>query len=97
MCRISVYNKIFTLDIPAIYYENKDTDCKIIKEFRQFVIISLELKVLASGLQNEYIATLEEDKINLGNNVRTILEELRDSKIKNYYIRIKKIIEGHYK
>lgn len=71
--------------------DNEVIDYKIIKNFSRFEILSEE-NILASGLQNEHILTIEKDEISLGNKVKTILKELSESKDTKYDIRIKKII-----
>lgn len=90
--KISEHGKIFILDNPMIYYNN---EAKIVKYFSRFEIVS-ENNILASGLQNEHIATINEDKISLMNKVKTILKELKESKDKKHDIRIKKIINKKY-
>lgn len=68
---------------------------KIIKYFSRFEILSKN-NILASGLQDEHILTVEKDKISLMNKVKTILKELKESKYKKHDIRIKKIINKRY-
>lgn len=92
LIQISEHGKIFILDNPMIYYNN---EAKIVKYFSRFEIVS-ENNILASGLQNEHIATINEDKISLMNKVKTILKELKESKDKKHDIRIKKIINKKY-
>ena len=98
LIQISEHNKIFLLDYPLveIYNDNNEViDNKIIRDFSRFEIVS-ENNILASGLQNEHIATINEDKISLMNKVKTILKELKESKDKKHDIRIKKIINKKY-
>lgn len=90
--KISEHGKIFILDNPMIYYNN---EAKIVKYFSRFEIVS-ENNILASGLQNEHILTIDEDEMSLGNKVKTILKELKESKDKKHDIRIKKIINKKY-
>lgn len=89
--KTSEHSKIFILDYSSI-------DNKIIKYFSRFEIISIspEKNILASGLQNEHILTIDEDELSLGNKVKTILKELKESKYKKHDIRIKKIINKKY-
>lgn len=89
--KTSEHSKIFILDYSSI-------DNKIIKYFSRFEIISIspEKNILASGLQNEHILTIDEDELSLGNKVKTILKELKESKYKKHDIRIKKIINKRY-
>lgn len=92
------HNKIFIMDYPILEIYNDDNeviDYKIIKNFSRFEILSEE-NILASGLQNEHILTIEKDEISLGNKVKTILKELSESKNTKYDIRIKKIINKKY-
>lgn len=101
LIQISEHSKIFVLDYPVIEVYNDDnetTDNKIIKHFSRFEIISIspEKNILASGLQNEHILTIDEDEMSLGNKVKTILKELKESKDKKHDIRIKKIINKKY-
>lgn len=101
LIQISEHSKIFVLDYPVIEVYNDDnetTDNKIIKHFSRFEIISIspENNILASGLQNEHILTIDEDEMSLGNKVKTILKELKESKDKKHDIRIKKIINKKY-
>lgn len=101
LIQISEHIKIFLLDCPFVEIYNYDKeviDNKIIRDFSRFEILSSDgNNILASGLPNEHIVTIEDSEINLENKVKTILKELKESKDKKHDIRIKKIIEGHYK
>lgn len=85
--KISEYNKIFVLDY--IIHNSK-----IVKDFTRFEIVASTNEILSSGLENEHILTVSLDETSLGNKVRTILKELKESKDDKYDIRIKKIIDN---